>query len=92
MHPKPSVEHVENTTSAASDTVKKTSLIADLKQSPKVAAYCLALTTGILLYGYDLVIVGNVSSMPNFQYAPRRTYHILSPLNSLSLDTTSAAV
>lgn len=82
MHPKPSVEHVENTTSAASDTVKKTSLIADLKQSPKVAAYCLALTTGILLYGYDLVIVGNVSSMPNFQYVRHtsRTYHIISPL------------
>ncbi|KAL5359876.1 general substrate transporter [Aspergillus floccosus] len=67
MDPKPSVEHVENPSSAASDTAKKTSLIADLKQSPKVAAYCLALTTGILLYGYDLVIVGNVSSMPNFQ-------------------------
>ncbi|KAG2421192.1 hypothetical protein HFD88_000808 [Aspergillus terreus] len=81
MHPKPSVEHVENTTSAANDTAKKTSLIADLKRSPKVAAYCLALTTGILLYGYDLVIVGNVSSMPNFQhdFGRRLDGHLIIP-------------
>ncbi|KAE8356926.1 MFS general substrate transporter [Aspergillus coremiiformis] len=43
------------------------SLLADIKQSPKVAGYCLALTSGILLYGYDLAIVANVSSMPEFQ-------------------------
>ncbi|KAL4891493.1 MFS general substrate transporter [Aspergillus ambiguus] len=67
MDRKPSVEYAENESASCRDTSKKTSLIRDLKQSPKIAAYCLALTTGILLYGYDLVIVGNVSSMPNFQ-------------------------
>ncbi|KAL4782141.1 general substrate transporter [Aspergillus varians] len=37
------------------------------KRFPKTVAWCLALASGILLYGYDLVIVGNVSSMPEFQ-------------------------
>ncbi|KAE8152765.1 general substrate transporter [Aspergillus avenaceus] len=46
---------------------RKNSLLADIKDYPAVAGYCLALTTGILLYGYDLVIVSNVSSMPVFQ-------------------------
>ncbi|KAL3469639.1 general substrate transporter [Aspergillus californicus] len=45
----------------------KTSLMQSLKQAPETVAWCLALTPGILLYGYDLVIVGNVSSMPEFQ-------------------------
>ncbi|KAB8261285.1 general substrate transporter [Aspergillus pseudonomiae] len=45
----------------------KISLLADIKRSPKVAGYCLALTSGIILYGYDLAIVSNVSSMPEFQ-------------------------
>ncbi|KAL3455832.1 MFS general substrate transporter [Aspergillus heterothallicus] len=43
------------------------SLIEAVKQSSKTVAWCLALTSGILLYGYDLVIVENVSSMPEFQ-------------------------
>ncbi|KAI9373346.1 MFS general substrate transporter [Aspergillus egyptiacus] len=43
------------------------SLLTLIQQSRKTVAWCLALTSGILLYGYDLVIVGNVSSMPEFQ-------------------------
>lgn len=39
-----------------------------LKQWPKVVMYCFALSSAILLYGYDLVIVGTVSAMPAFQY------------------------
>lgn len=39
-----------------------------LKRWPKVVMYCLALSSAILLYGYDLVIVGTVSAMPAFQY------------------------
>jgi len=39
-----------------------------LKQWPKVVMYCLTLSSAILLYGYDLVIVGTVSAMPAFQY------------------------
>ncbi|KAF9883016.1 hypothetical protein FE257_004329 [Aspergillus nanangensis] len=69
MDTKPSAEHHEHgpASSTTSDTPKRTSLFSDLKHHSKVAAYCLALTSGILLYGYDLVIVGNVSSMPEFQ-------------------------
>lgn len=43
------------------------SLLTQIKQSKQTVAYCLALASGIVLYGYDLVIVGNVSSMPAFQ-------------------------
>lgn len=65
------VERDESTSSlpSPSEATEKASLLASVKQSPKISAYCLALTSGILLYGYDLVIVGNVSSMPEFQYA-----------------------
>ncbi|PLB46458.1 MFS general substrate transporter [Aspergillus steynii IBT 23096] len=62
--------HHETTSSPSpsnESTEKNQSLLSSVKQSPKIAAYCLALTSGILLYGYDLVIVGNVSSMPKFQ-------------------------
>lgn len=38
-----------------------------LKRWPKVVMYNLALSSAILLYGYDLVIVGTVSAMPAFQ-------------------------
>lgn len=38
-----------------------------VKRYPKVAAYCLALTTAILLWGYDLVIVSSVTGVPAFQ-------------------------
>ncbi|KAF7617862.1 putative sugar transporter [Aspergillus flavus] len=47
---------------------RKISVLEDIKRSPKVAGYCLALTSGIILYGYDLAIVSNVSSMPEFQH------------------------
>lgn len=43
------------------------SVTQSIRIFPKTLAWCLALTSGILLYGYDLVIVGNVSSMPEFQ-------------------------
>ncbi|THC90949.1 hypothetical protein EYZ11_009599 [Aspergillus tanneri] len=63
---KSSVKH-EHIISSPATPSKTPSLITSCKRSPKIAAYCLALTSGILLYGYDLVIVGNVSSMPEFQ-------------------------
>ncbi|KAI1838083.1 transcriptional regulator family: Fungal Specific TF [Penicillium roqueforti] len=37
------------------------------KKSPNIVGYCLALSSAILLYGYDLVIVGTVAAMPQFQ-------------------------
>ncbi|RYP87363.1 hypothetical protein DL769_000567 [Monosporascus sp. CRB-8-3] len=38
-----------------------------IRRYPRVAGYCLALTTAILLWGYDLVIVGSVTALPAFQ-------------------------
>ena len=63
---KPTAEHDE----VQSDPPRpqgKISVLGDIKRSPKVAGYCLALTSGIILYGYDLAVVSNVSSMPEFQ-------------------------
>ncbi|RYP34948.1 hypothetical protein DL767_004025 [Monosporascus sp. MG133] len=38
-----------------------------IRRYPKVAGYCLALTTAILLWGYDLVVVSSVAAVPAFQ-------------------------
>ncbi|KKK25695.1 hypothetical protein AOCH_005104 [Aspergillus ochraceoroseus] len=65
-----------NTESAPSPKQgNETSLSATVKLSPKIAGWCVALTSAILLYGYDLVIVGNVSSMPEFQRDFGRELH-----------------
>lgn len=44
-----------------------TPLWQSIKKFPTVVGYCLALSSAILLYGYDLVIVGTVAAMPQFQ-------------------------
>lgn len=46
----------------------KLSLWQATKQNAKIVGYCLSLSNVILLYGYDLVIVGTVSALPQFQY------------------------
>ena len=38
-----------------------------IRQYPKIAGYACFVTLAILLWGYDLVIVGTVSSIPAFQ-------------------------
>src|ERR1700743_671278 len=38
-----------------------------IRKWPKVLAYSLGMTAGILLYGFDTSIVGNVSAIPEFQ-------------------------
>lgn len=40
----------------------------NLKKNPKVAAYCFALTSVILLWGYDMGMTSNLASLPEFQY------------------------
>lgn len=59
-------DHVNSSTEDVRSTAQPT-VWATIKQSYKILSYCLALTAGILLYGYDMVIVNNVSSMPQFQ-------------------------
>lgn len=44
-----------------------TPLWQSIKKFPRIVGYCLALSSAILLYGYDLVIVGTVAAMPQFQ-------------------------
>ncbi|KAJ5151623.1 hypothetical protein N7492_009918 [Penicillium capsulatum] len=38
-----------------------------VKKWPRVILYCLALSSAVILYGYDLIVVGTVSAMPAFQ-------------------------
>lgn len=38
-----------------------------IRRYPKVAGYSCVVTLAILLWGYDLAIVGTVSSIPAFQ-------------------------
>lgn len=42
-------------------------LFRNLRKSPKVAAYCLGLTSVILLWGYDMAMTSNLASLPEFQ-------------------------
>jgi len=43
-------------------------LFQALKKWRRVTLYCVLMTSPILMYGYDYVIVGTVSAMPSFQY------------------------
>ena len=60
------IEQVVISTPTSSET-NKLSLWQAVKQYPRVVLYSLSLTSAILLYGYDLVIVGTVSALPQFQ-------------------------
>jgi MFS family permease len=42
---------------------------AAAKKWHRIVWYCFGLTSCIMMYGYDYVIVGTVSAMPSFQYA-----------------------
>ena len=46
---------------------KNMSLWKAIRRYPKVTAWSFAVSLGILLWGFDLVIVGTVSSIPAFQ-------------------------
>ena len=41
------------------DSSKELSLLQAIRKWPKVSAYCLALTSAILLWGYDMAMNGN---------------------------------
>lgn len=67
---KPPEDFIENVSPADtknSHHVGHVPLWQSMKKWPRVIAYNLALSSAILLYGYDLVIVGTVSAMPAFQ-------------------------
>ena len=48
-------------------------LIESCKLYPRIVGYCFGLTTVVLLWGYDLVIVGTIQALPVFQ----RDYGVL---------------
>lgn len=56
-----SVHHVERNRAA------ELTLWQSTKRYRNVVWCCIGLTTTILLYGYDYVIVGTTSAMPSFQ-------------------------
>lgn len=69
MQNKPSLECVEDISRVnTSENKSYIPLWQSIKKWPRIVGYCLALSSAILLYGYDLVIVGTVAAMPQFQY------------------------
>ncbi|KLJ13179.1 hypothetical protein EMPG_11868 [Blastomyces silverae] len=42
-------------------------LMQSIKRFPRVVGYVFAATPGILLYGFDMVIVSTLTAMPEFQ-------------------------
>jgi MFS transporter, SP family, general alpha glucoside:H+ symporter len=69
------LDHVTSSTSIEDSESEKRNLplIQSCKIYPKVVGYCFGLTTVVLLWGYDLVIVGTIQALPVFQ----RDYGIL---------------
>ena len=57
------IEHVTPMTNPENDL----RLIEAVKLYPKVTAWCLGLTSAILLWGYDNIIVGQITAVPAFQ-------------------------
>ena len=49
------------------EAVGELSLWQSLKKRKRIVFYCIGMSTAILMYGYDYVIVGTTASMPSFQ-------------------------
>ena len=74
----PNVAQLENVTSYnsvedAEDEKRNLPLIEACRLYPRIVGYSFGLTTVILLWGYDLVIVGTIQALPVFQ----RDYGVL---------------
>ncbi|CAG8004343.1 unnamed protein product [Penicillium olsonii] len=65
-----------------------------MKRAPRIIAYCFALSSAILLYGYDLVIVGTVAAMPQFlvNFGERYNEMYIIPSMWLSLFNVSGCI
>ncbi|KXG48549.1 Major facilitator superfamily domain, general substrate transporter [Penicillium griseofulvum] len=79
------------------NTTKKTlhiPLWQSVKKFPRIVGYCLALSSAILLYGYDLVIVATVAAMPQFQIVFGQEYEekYIIPTMWLSLWNVSSCI
>ncbi|EGX93814.1 sugar transporter, putative [Cordyceps militaris CM01] len=60
--------HTSNTSSVDVDEHSHLTLFQAIKKWKRVFWYSLAISSTILMFGYDYVIVGNSSSMPAFQH------------------------
>lgn len=60
------IRPAESTNVAESTSI---SILEAIKANPKVIMYCVLVTTGPLIYGFDSIIVGLVTAMPSFQWA-----------------------
>ena len=63
----PEVGSLSRETTEPNSAVKDLTLWQAVRKWRKIVLYCLGLSCAILLYGYDLVIVGTVSAIPAFQ-------------------------
>ena len=76
-----SAEQISEVDSASSGPIsdEQRTLWQNVKKYRKVTYITFGLTSAILLYGYDNVILGTVSAMPVFQYvrptSAYRAYH-----------------
>lgn len=61
------VSQTSGTPQPSDGSIKLQALWQNLKRYPRVFGYYLALTSGILLYGYDMAMTGNLASLPEFQ-------------------------
>lgn len=71
------VEDISRTDTNNDPKTQHVPLWQSVKKWPRVIIYCLILSSAILLYGYDLVIVGSVSAMPSFQYVPSPYFTVI---------------
>lgn len=46
---------------------RKPSCLISVRAYPRIVAYCIALSLSALLTGYDVVIVGSITALPQFQ-------------------------
>lgn len=64
---------MHNLTASSTQSQQETrmSLWQLFRKWPRLTLWAVALCTPILLYGYDFVIVGNITSVPAFQSVPK---------------------
>ncbi|KAH0428445.1 maltose permease [Colletotrichum camelliae] len=61
------VHSISSTSEPETNQYGHLTLWQSIKKWRRVVLYCIGMTSAILLYGYDYVIVGTVSAMPSFQ-------------------------
>ena len=65
------VECIARVQTVETDPHADLTLWQGLKRWPRIVLYCMAVSTGVSMYGYDYVVVGTTSAMPSFQYVTR---------------------